>query len=96
MPDYKLYTCIVCRLRGDRDNELLHWGTRNYTHAACGLKRFGESFLNQLSVEQLETIPEAVLREHGFFDFWRGLLHRKQQYSKRVDLSAGRHSVRVI
>jgi hypothetical protein len=96
MSEYNVHTCIRCRKRGDKD--LIRWGFKNYTHLECGLEKWGQAFLNQLTVEQLQSIPKDSLLKHGLYQSWRALLTRKEEYGNRErrDLTAGRKSVRVV
>jgi hypothetical protein len=89
----KVHSCISCH---EKSADLIRWNFKNYSHLECGLSKWGQAFLNHLTVEQLEAISEELLREKNLYDYWRALLARKQQYANRLDLVAGRHSVRAI
>lgn len=58
----------VCRLCGERGEEasLFKYGTRHYTHAACGFKKWGDAFLDKLPLYQVERLPFRVCMDNGW------------------------------
>jgi hypothetical protein len=55
-------TCRFCKEYGDN---LIHYGTRHYAHAACGLKAKGVAFFDSLTDWQCTRFPYAAAVKAG-------------------------------
>ena len=57
-----LQTCRFCKLSNFESPEaLVKYGPRHNAHLSCGLNKFGEPFLDRLSLTALQQLPALVL-----------------------------------
>lgn len=79
-----LRTCKFCGgqdlLRLDGVPRLFKYSVRHYAHAACGLERMGEKFLDAIPGHELHVFPALVADRFGLFD---ALLRRVKAEEKK-------------